>query len=67
MHVIFYESNSLDPIEDIGSINDDVGELLETNIQEEKDSNPLAFEGPSKKDNEKIPPPTLKGDLPKDW
>ena len=67
MHVIFYESNSLDPRKDICSVDNDVGELLETNVQERKASKPLEFEGPSKEDNEEIPQPTLKDNLPKDW
>ena len=67
MHVIFYESNSLDHRKDIGSINDDVGELLETITQEENASKPLKFEGSSKEDSEEMPQPTLKDNLPKDW
>ena len=58
MHIIFYETNSRDPRKDIGNINDDVGDLMETNVQEEKASKPFEFEGPSKEDNEenlKIP------------
>ena len=31
MHVVFYESNSLDPRKNIYSIDDDVDELVETN------------------------------------
>ena len=67
MHIIFYETNSLDPRKDISSINDDVGDLMETNVQEENASKPLKFEGPSKEDSEEMPQPTLKDDLPKDW
>ena len=67
MHVIFDESNSLDPRKDIGSINDYVGDLMETNVQEENASKHLKFEGPSKEDSEEMPQPTLKDDLPKDW
>ena len=66
MHVVFDESNSLDPRKDIGNINDNVGELLEINVQEEKASKPLEFKGPSKEDNEEMPQPTLKDKLPKD-
>ena len=33
MHVVFYESNSLDPRKDICSIDNDIGELMETNEQ----------------------------------
>ena len=67
MHVVFDETNSLNPRKDICSIHNDVGELLETNVQEENAGKPLEFEGPSKEDNEEIPQPTLKDDLPKDW
>ena len=34
MHIIFDESNSLDPKKDICSVDDDIGELVETNTQE---------------------------------
>ena len=34
MHVIFNETNSLDPRKGICSVNDDIGELVETNAQE---------------------------------
>ena len=65
MHVIFDESNSLDPRKDVCSVNNNVGELLEINTQEEN-SKPLEFEGPNMEDNEKIPQPSLKNDIPKD-
>ena len=48
MHVIFDESNSLDPRKDICSVEDDVGKLVETNTQKENTSKPLDLEGPSK-------------------
>ena len=32
MHIVFYESNSLDPRKDICSVDDDVGKLVETNV-----------------------------------
>ena len=67
MHVIFYESNSLNSKKNICSIDDDVGELLEINAQKENASKPLEFEGLSKEENEEILQPTLKDDLPKDW
>ena len=35
MHIIFDESNSLDPKKDICSVDNDVGELLKINVQEE--------------------------------
>ena len=63
MHVVFDESNSLDPRKDICNVDDNVGELLETNAQKENASKPLELEGPSK---EEISQPTLKDDLPKD-
>ena len=66
MHVVFNESNSFDPRKDIYSINDDIGELVETNAQEENTSKSLELEGPSKEDNEKMPQYSLKDDLPKD-
>ena len=67
MHVVFDESNSLDPRKDICSIDDDISELVEINTQEENTSKPLELEGPNKEDIEEIPQPTLKDDLPKDW
>ena len=67
MHVVFDESNSLDPRKDICSVDDDVSELVETNTQEENASKPLELEGPSKEDSEEMPQPTLKNDLLKDW
>ena len=45
MHVVFDESNSLDPRKDICSVDDDVGELFETNAQKENASKPLELEG----------------------
>ena len=66
MHVIFDESNSLDPRKDICSVDDDVGELVETNAQEENASKLLELEGPSKEENEEMSQPTLKDNLPKD-
>ena len=66
MHVIFDESNSLDPRKDIFSVDNDIGELLEINTQEEI-SEPLEFEGPSKEDIEEMPQPSFKDDLLKDW
>ena len=47
MHVVFDESNSLDPKKDICSVDDDVGELVEINAQEENASKPLELEGPN--------------------
>ena len=67
MHVLFYESNSLDPRKDICSVDDDVGELVEINAQEENASKTLELKGPNKEENEEIPQPNLKDDLPKDW
>ena len=67
MHVVFYESNSLDPIKDVCSVDNDVGEPLEINAQEKNATKPLEFEDPNKEDIEEIPQPTLKDDLPKDW
>ena len=55
MHVIFNESNSLDPRKDICSVNNDIGEPLETNVQEENASKTLEFEGPNKEDIEETP------------
>ena len=66
MNVVFDESNSLDPRMDICSVDDDVGELMETNDQKKNASKPLELEGPSKEDSEEMPQPTLKDDLPKD-
>ena len=67
MHVIFNESNSLDPRKDFCSIDNDVGELMNESIQEENASNPLELEGLSKEESEEMPQPSLKDDLPKDW
>ena len=67
MHIIFYESNPLDPRKDIYSVDDDVGELVETNAQKENASKPLELEGPSKEDSKEMPQSTLKDNLSKDW
>ena len=67
MHVVFDESNSLDPKKDVCSVDDDVGDLLGINAQEEKASKSLELEGPSKEEIEESPQPTSKDDLPKDW
>ena len=40
---------------DICSVDDDVGELVETNAQEENASKPLELEGPSKEYSEEMP------------
>ena len=66
MHIIFDESNSLDPRKDIGSSDNDVGDLVETKAQEKNSSKPLELEGPSKEDSEEMSQPTLKDNLPKD-
>ena len=66
MHVIFDESNSLDPRKGVCSVDNDVGDLLESNTQEVNASKPLELEGPSKEENEEIPQLTLKDDMPKD-
>ena len=66
MHIIFYESNSLDPRKDICSVDDDVGELIEKDVQEGNASKPLDLEGPNKEDSEEMPQPTLKDNLLKD-
>ena len=66
MHVVFDESNSLDPRKDICSVDNDVGEPLKTNVHEENASKSLEFEGPNKKDIEESLQPTLKDNLPKD-
>ena len=55
MHVVFDESNSLDPRKDVCSIDNDVGDLLEANAQEVSASKSLELEGPSKEENEEVP------------
>ena len=65
--LFFYESNSLNPRKDTYSVDNDVGEPLEINVQEEIASKPLEFEGPSKEDFEETSQPTLKDELLKDW
>ena len=67
MHVIFDESNSLDPRKDVCSFDDDVGDLLEANAQEASASKSLELEGPNKEDIEETPQPSLKDNLSKDW
>ena len=52
---------------DVCSVDNDIGKLLETNIQEENTSKPLEFEGPNKEDIEETPQPSLKDNPPKDW
>ena len=67
MHVVFNESNPLDPRKDFCSIDDDVGELINESIQKENANKPLELEDPKKEEDEEMPQPTLKYDLPKDW
>ena len=66
MHVIFDESNSLDPRKAVCSVDNDVGDLLEANAQEVSSSKSLELKDPSKEENEEIPQLTLKDDMPKD-
>ena len=66
MHVVFNESNPLDPRKNICSVDDIIDEFVDMNIQEENASKPLELEGPSKEESEEMPQPTLKDDLPKD-
>ena len=67
MHVVFDESNLLDPRNDMCSVDDIVDEFVDMNIQEENASKPLELEGRSKEESEERPQPTLKNNLPKDW
>ena len=67
MHVVFDETNSLDPRKDICSVDDDVGELVKTNAQEENTSKSLELEGPRKENSEEMPQSTLKDELLKEW
>ena len=67
MHIVFDESNPLDPRNELCGVDNIVDELVDMNIQEENASKPLELKGTSKEDSEKIPQPTLKDDLPKDW
>ena len=67
MHVVFDESNSLDPRKDFCSIDDDVSELMNESIQKENASKPLELEDQSEEENEEMPQPSLKNDLPKHW
>ena len=67
MHVVFDESKPLDPKKDFGSIDNDVSKLMNESIQEKNASKPLELEDQSKEENEKIPQPSLKDDLLKDW
>ena len=66
MHVVFDESNPFDPRKGFCSVDDDVGELMNESIQEENASKPLELEDQSKEENEEMPQPSLKDDLPKD-
>ena len=54
-------------LERIFVVDDDAGELVETNAQEENANKPLELEDPKKEEDEEMPQPTLKYDLPKDW
>ena len=63
MHVVFDESNPLDPRKDMCSVNDIVDEFLDMNIQEENASKTLELKGPRKEESEERPQPTLKDDL----
>ena len=53
--LFFNESNSLDSRKDIYSVDDNVGELVETNAQEKNTSKPLELEGPNKEESEEMP------------
>ena len=46
IHVVFDETNSLDPRKNVCSVDNNVGELLEINTQEDA-SNSLEFKGPN--------------------
>ena len=67
MHIIFDESNPLDPRKNFCSVDDDVGNLMNESFQEENASKPLELKGPNKEESEEMPQPTLKNVLPKDW
>ena len=67
MHVVFDESNPLDPRKALCSFNNIIDELVDMNIQGENTSKPLEFESPCKEDNEEMPQSTSKDELPKDW
>ena len=67
IHVVFDESNPLDPRKDMCSVDDIVDEFVDMNTQEENTSKPLKLEGPSKKESEEMPQPSLEDNLPKDW
>ena len=54
MHVVFDESNPLDPRKDMCSVDDIVDEFVDMNIQEENASKPLELEGPSKEESEEM-------------
>ena len=66
MHVVFDKSNLLDPRKDLCSIDDDVCELMNENIQEENASKPLELEDPRKEEDEELHQSTMKDNLPKD-
>ena len=55
MHIVFDESNSLDPRKDICSINDNIGELMEERNPGENANKPLELEDPRKEEDEEIP------------
>ena len=54
MHVVFDESNSLDPKKDICSVDDDIGDLVEEKNEDENVSKPLKLEDPRKEEDEEI-------------
>ena len=67
MHIIFNESNPLDPRKDLCSVDNDISEILDENTQEENASKPMEFEDLRKEEDKEIPQLTLKDNLPKDW
>ena len=66
MHVVFDESNPLDPRNELCGVDNIVDELVDMNIQEENASKSLELEGPRKEKSKEMPQPSLKDDLPKD-
>ena len=56
--MLFFMNQTLDPKNNIFSVDNDIGEPLENNVQEENASKSLEFEGPNKENIEEISQPT---------
>ena len=50
MHVVFNESNTLDPRKDLVIVDDYVDDFMDMNLEDNNASKPLELEGPTKEE-----------------